>query len=150
MKIIKNQQITEDFWTHIANGDELTAGNISVSLERWEQEKAQLSHHAGNIGIRLGPADQIESIAADLNKINLLVLEFPIFTDGRLFSQARLLRSRYHYKNEIRAIGNYLPDQVFYLSQVGVNSFEFESMDQLYTALSTMNDFSVKYQASTH
>ncbi|MCK5191384.1 MAG: DUF934 domain-containing protein [Methylococcales bacterium] len=150
MKIIKDKQIIEDTWTHIADSDEITHGDITVSLSRWKKEKTELINRQGNTGVRLLPADKVEDIAEDLKQINLVALEFPVFTDGRAFSHARLLRSRYGFNGEIRAIGNYMPDQVFYLSRVGVNAFQLEEAKDITTALSTMNDFTVKYQASTN
>ncbi len=149
MKIIKDKQIIEDSWTHLADSDELPSGNITVSLARWKQKKATLNHHQGSIGIRIAPTDNVAEIADDLNAIPLVAVEFPAFTDGRAFSHARLLRGRYGYNGEIRAIGSYMADQVFYLSRVGVNAFEFDTSEELSVALSTMNDFTVNYQAST-
>ena len=150
MKIIKDKHNIEESWTHIADSDEIIDGDITVSLSRWTKEKAELSNHQGNIGIRISPADTVEDIAADLKNVKLIAVEFPAFTDGRAFSHARLLRSRYGYDGEIRAIGNYMPDQVFYLTRVGVNAFQLENPEQLELALSTMDDFTVKYQASTN
>lgn len=150
MKIIKDKQIIENSWQHIADDAQLVDGDITVSLARWQQQSPELSNHKGNIGVRLMPNDTVEDISTDLGKISLIALEFPAFTDGRSFSQARLLRSRYNFGGEIRAIGSYMPDQVFYLSRVGVNSFELENPKELETAFSTMNDFSVNYQASTN
>ena len=150
MKIIKDKQIIEDSWTHVADSDEITNGDITVSLSRWKKEKTELGDHQGNIGIRISPADTVEDIATDLNNVKLVAVEFPAFTDGRAFSHARILRSRYGYEGEIRAIGNYMPDQVFYLTRVGVNAFQLENPEQLKLALSTMEDFTVKYQASTN
>lgn len=149
MKIIKDKQIIEDSWTHIADSDEITNGDITVSLSRWKKEKADLSNHQGDIGIRISPADSVEDIATDLKNVKLVAVEFPAFTDGRAFSHARLLRSRYGFDGEIRAIGNYIPDQVFYLTRVGVNAFQLENPEELKLALSTMDDFTVKYQVST-
>jgi uncharacterized protein (DUF934 family) len=150
MKIIKDKQIIEDSWTHVVDSDEITNGDITVSLARWKKEKAELSDHQGNIGIRISPADTVEDIATDLKNIKLIAVDFPAFTDGRAFSHTRLLRSRYGYDGEIRAIGSYMPDQVYYLSRVGVNAFQLENPEQLELALSTMNDFTVKYQVSTN
>lgn len=146
MKIIKDKQIIEDNWSHIADNDSLTEENITVSLARWKEEKKNLCRDKKGIGIRLLPSDNVEDIAEDLDKISLVALEFPAFTDGRSFSHASILRNRYGFDGEIRAIGNYMPDQVFYLSRVGVNSFQLKTQGELDTALSTMNDFTVKYQ----
>lgn len=150
MKIIKDKKIIEDNWTHIADDEEIENGNITISASRWLKEKTALSNHQGKLGIRLSPSNTAEEIADDLQNISLIALEFPIFTDGRLFSQARLLRNQYDFDKEIRAMGNYMPDQVFYLSRVGVNSFQLEDSEKLPLALSTLEDFTVKYQTSTN
>ncbi len=150
MKIIKDKQIIEDSWRHITDEEEIGSGNITVSLPRWIKEKNTLLAHQGKVGIRISPADKIEDISADLNNISLVAVELPVFTDGRAFSHARLLRSRYGYEGEIRAIGKYIPDQVFYLHRVGVNAFELENTEELPLALSTLNDFTVEYQVSSN
>lgn len=149
MKIIKDKKIKEDRWLHIADDDQIVAGDITVSLARWQREASELESHEGDIGVRLAPADLVEDIADALQKFDLIALEFPAFTDGRSFSQARLLRSRYGFNGEIRAIGSFMPDQVFYLSRVGVNSFQMENDKEINTALSVINDFTVNYQSST-
>ncbi len=154
MKIIKDKKIIEDNdnWTHIADNEEIKNGdnNITVSLSRWKKEKSALDNHTGKLGIRLSPADKLEDIADDLENLGLIALDFPAYTDGRLFSQARLLRSQHGFDGEIRAMGSYMPDQVFYLARVGVNSFQLEDSEKLPLALSTIGDFTVKYQTSTN
>ena len=149
MKIIKDKQIIEDNWTHIADDEDISQGDITLSLTRWKTEKSALSNHQGNIGIRIAPTDNVEEIADNLKDMPLVAVEFPAFTDGRAFSHARLLRERYGYEGEIRAIGSYMADQVFYLSRVGVNAFQLDKTEDLAVALSTMNDFTVKYQTSS-
>ncbi len=150
MKIIKDKHLIEDNWRHISDEEALENGDITISLTRWNKEKDTLSNHQGNIGIRIAPADDVAVLADSLNKIDLIAVELPAFTDGRAFSHARLLRSRYGYQGEIRAIGSYMADQTFYLQRVGVNAFEMSNEAELQTALSTLNDFSVAYQQSTH
>lgn len=150
MPIIKNQQILENTWTFVENDAPLTSGDITVSLNRWTKEKAALLQHSGNVGVRLAPADDVAALNEDLSFIKLIELNFPAFTDGRTFSQARLLRSRHNYQGEIRAVGNYMADQVFYLHRVGVDSFEFNDPKDMELALSAIKDFSVRYQASTY
>jgi len=148
MQIIKNKQIIDDTWSYIAEDAELKAGNISVSLARWKQDKQQLLTHDGKLGVRIGPADSVDDIVPDLKDIQLIELDFADFADGRLFSHAWLLRGRYNYQGEIRATGHYMPDQVFYLSRVGVNAFNLENAEDLPVVLSYLNDFTVKYQNS--
>ncbi|WP_446808866.1 DUF934 domain-containing protein [Methylomonas sp. 2BW1-5-20] len=151
MQIIKDRHLVENTWTFIADDSQLPDdGDITVTFGRWLADKEQLLKRSGQTGVRLNPSDQIEPLADDLSKIGVIELNFPIFGDGRLFSQARLLRSRDGYQGEIRAVGDYLPDQVFYLSRVGVNAFEFTNPDHIHEALVAMNNFSVRYQTSTN
>ncbi len=150
MQLIKDKQIIDNTWSYVADDAGLAAGNISVSLTRWQQDKAKLLAHDGNIGVRLGPADSVDDIAANLNSLQLIELDFPDFADGRLFSHAWLLRERYDYHGEIRATGHYMNDQVFYLSRVGVNAFSPEKPEDLPIVLSHLNDFTVKYQNSVN
>lgn len=147
MNIIKDKKIIEDSWVYVADEDSVPSGNVIMSLSKWKKEKLALNGH--KIGIKLLPSESVEEIEGDLGKIALVVLDFPAFTDGRSFSQARLLRSHYGFEGEIRAIGGYMADQVYYLSRVGVNAFQLDSEKELNVALSTMNDFTVKYQEST-
>ncbi len=148
MQIIKDKQIIDDSWSYIADDAELKDGDISVSLARWKSDKQQLLQSNGKKGVRIGPADSIGEIAADLKDIQLVELDFPAFADGRIFSHAWLLRGRYNYQGEIRATGHFMRDQVYYLSRVGVNAFSLEKSEDLPVALANLNDFTVNYQKS--
>ncbi|TAN67018.1 MAG: DUF934 domain-containing protein [Methylobacter sp.] len=150
MQIIKDKQIVDDSWSFVADDAELKDGNISVSIARWKKDKQQLLNSSDKIGVRIGPADSVEDIAADLKDIPLIELDFPAFADGRIFSHAWLLRGRYNYQGEIRATGHFMRDQVYYLSRVGVNAFRLENPEDLPVALNALNDFSVSYQKSIH
>ena len=148
MQIIKDKKIIDDTWRYIDEDAELKGGDITVSLARWKKDKQQLLKSGGKLGVRIRPADSVEEIAADLEHLQLVELDFPTFADGRLFSHAWLLRSRYNYQGEIRATGHYMPDQVYYLSRVGVNAFNPEKAEHLPLVLSHLNDFTVNYQSS--
>jgi uncharacterized protein (DUF934 family) len=148
MQIIKDKQIIDNSWSYIADDAELKSGDICVSVARWKNNKQQLLNHEGKIGIRIRPEDSTEDLADGMKMIHLIELDFPALADGRLFSHAWLLRGRYHYQGEIRATGHYLPDQVFYLSRVGVNAFCPEKPEDLPVLLASLNDFSVTYQRS--
>lgn len=149
MPIIKDQQISDNAWSFVADDAPLTDGNVTVTLNRWQTEKQALLQHSGSIGIRLSPADSVEAISNDLASFKLIELYFPVFTDGRSFSQARLLRARYGYQCEIRAVGHYMTDQEFYLKRVGVDAFELNNPKEIEHAQAALNDFSVRYQASS-
>jgi uncharacterized protein (DUF934 family) len=147
MQILKDREIIEDNYRYITDEEIVEGDNISMFLARWQQEKSQLQQHDGKLGVRLGSTDSAEAIANDLADISLIELNFPAFTDGRLFSTAKLLRTRYGYQGEIRAVGQFMVDQVFYLSKVGVNAFQLDNVAQLPVALAMLDDFSVSYQA---
>jgi len=151
MQIIKDKQIIDNIWTFVGDDAETSdTGNITVSLMRWKDQQQKLLNRSGNIGIRLTPSDPIADLQDALEGITLIELDFPGFGDGRLFSHARLLRDRLGYTGEIRAVGNFLPDQMFYLWRVGVNAFQLANQEQIPLGLSCLGDFSVRYQASSN
>ena len=143
-KIIKNQEIIEDNWQYVSDDMALKDDDyILVSLSRWQQTKAFLSQREKHIGVRIFTSDDIAQLADDLHKLQLIELFAINFTDGRFFSQAYLLRHRYHFKGEIRITGSFVPDQAAYFSRVGVDSLSHEHLMQTQAAL---NDFSFHYQ----
>jgi uncharacterized protein (DUF934 family) len=147
MQIIKDQHLIDDHQQFISDEQPLPPqGDITVSLARWQKDRTQLLSITGRLGVRLSPVDATQDIADDLNQLALIEVDFPVYTDGRAFSHARLLRNRYGYQGEIRAVGQFMPDQVFYLSRVGVNAFQLPNPQQLPTALNTLHDFSKSYQ----
>ena len=150
MQLIKDQQIIDNTWQYIADTDELKSGDISVSFARWQRDKQELFSNDGKLGVRISSTDIVDELAEDLEKLQLIELDFRDFVDGRLFSQAWLLRGRYHFQGEIRAIGHYIPDQVFYLARVGVNAFSPKVSEELPEILNKLNDFTVNYQSSVN
>lgn len=152
MQIIKDNQITNDAWEYRPDDAELGDGDVTISLTRLQQNGDALKNRTGKLGVRITPADPVEGIADFLPGLGLALVElhFPELNDGRLFSHAWLLRNRYNYQGEIRATGHFIPDQVFYLSRVGVNSFYPENPEYLPATLTSLKDFSVKYQPSVN
>lgn len=150
MQIIKDKQLTTDNWEFLADDVGLSDGNVTVSLARLSNNATELSGHKGQLGVRLYPDDSVEALADHLNNLALIELHFPDLADGRLFSHAWLLRNRYNYQGELRATGNFIPDQVFYLSRVGVNSFYPDNSEYLSATLAGLHDFSVNYQPSVN
>ncbi len=148
MQLIKDQQIIDNTWQYIADNEQPKTGDISVSFARWQRDKQELLAHDGRLGVRISSLDNVDELAEDLDKLQLIELDFPDFADGRSFSQAWLLRGRYHYQGEIRAIGHYIPDQVFYLARVGVNAFSPKTSRELSSIINKLQDFTVNYQSS--
>ena len=87
--------------------------------------------------------------ADDLAYFSMIAIPFPLFTDGRGYSLARILREQYDFKGELRAVGDVLQDQLFYMKRCGFNAFVIRSDKNIEEALSSLHDFSVTYQAAT-
>ena len=99
MPLIKAGQPAADPFLQIADGEPLPAeGAIIVSLARWQEERGLIEPRRDLLGVRLKAADLVEQIAGDLDRLAVIVLEFPKFNDGRALSQARLLRERHGYR----------------------------------------------------
>lgn len=145
MQIIKDGSIVDDDIQHLAD-DASPTGRFTVSLARWLAEKPSLASLDGFAGVRLRGGDAIADLAQDLPNLALVVLEFPALADGRGFSFARLLRDRHHYTGEIRALGGFIRDQVYFLRRVGVNAFQPADGSQLPSLLSAFGDFTHAYQ----
>ena len=148
MRLIKNREIITDSWTHIADDTIIPNGDIIVTYNRWLTDKETLLNHAGEIGVSINIEDDLDALLSDLEHFSLIALNFAVFTDGRNFSRAQLLRDRYQFKGEIRAVGGFNRDQVYYLSRVGFNAFALTNEDdsQAEGVLSALDEFTVYYQ----
>jgi len=149
-KIIKGKNIVDDNWQYIDNYeqlDELTDANIIIPLDIWMHQREQLSKHK-MLGLTFSSDENLKKISVDLDHFKLVALQFASFTDGRAYTQARLLRERYDYKGVIRATGNVLRDQIPFMSRVGFNEFKLDQSRNLEDALKSFDEFSVYYQAA--
>lgn len=145
-RIIKNRQIIEDHWQHLADDADLPENPVIVSLARWQQQRTVLLERGEPVGVRLPNTINPAELAEDLPKLAVVALEFPKFADGRAYSQARLLRERHGYRGEIRAVGDVLRDQVFFMARGGFDAFELREDRSLEDALMAFSEFSESYQ----
>ena len=122
------------------------AGAVLVSLARFCAEKDALLSRGGELGVWLQSSESAAAIADDLGRIALVALDFPVFSDGRAYSSARLLRERYGYKGELRAIGDVLCEQLAFMLRSGFDSFEMQSVDALDEFNSVVTEVRVVYQ----
>lgn len=124
MQLLKSGKLVTDMWTHAEDDQELhEAGAVIVTLERWLNEGENLRKRNEPVGVSLRNDQSPSQIIDDLEAIRLVQLDFPAYTDGRAYSAARLLRQRYGFKGEIRAVGNVLQDQYPLMLRCGFDSF---------------------------
>ena len=114
----------EGTYVPVADNEPLPEGPAIVSLARFQKEREQLLARGEKLGLRLDTSQSPEQIGEDVHKIALIVLNVPYHRDGRAYSWARLLRTRLHYKGEIRVTGHVLRDHIAFYTRVGVDSFE--------------------------
>jgi uncharacterized protein (DUF934 family) len=150
-KIIKDAQIQEDSWQLIAKDatDSLPAGDVVVPVELWKAQADSLSQREGGVAVWIDAGEEAESIVEDLDKIAFIAINFPAFTDGRGYSYARLLRERYSYTGEIRAIGDVLQDQLQHMTRCGFTSFALKEGKDIESALAGLKTINEPYQAAT-
>ncbi|MBN1377882.1 MAG: DUF934 domain-containing protein [Gammaproteobacteria bacterium] len=145
--IIKNRQIVEDNWQHLADEESLPAsGDIIINYRRWQENRGSLKNFSGRLGITIGGEVSAETIKDDLAFFQLIAIAFAEFKDGRGYSYARLLRERYGFQGELRAIGNILQDQIYYLHRCGFDSFDLDQGRDINAALKAFSDFGTYYQ----
>ena len=150
MRVIKDNKVIEDNWQRIDKAAEaapLPPGDIIVSYAYWKTHREQLlQRKGGRFGICIYGDDAIEDIKADLQHFRIIALDFPVFRDGRNYSHARLLRERFGYQGELRAVGDVLRDQLFFLRRCGIDAFQIREDKNIEDALESFADFSQVYQ----
>ena len=149
MRIIRDREIVDDGFVHVRDDEPLPAsGDVIVSLVRWRADREALLAREARVGVRCPGETEPDELAPDFAHWALIALELPKFTDGRAYSTARLLRERYGWQGELRAVGDVLQDQLFYLYRVGFDAFELKPGKSLESAVRAFETFSVVYQPS--
>jgi uncharacterized protein (DUF934 family) len=152
--VIKHRQIAADNWQLLkpaADGSSpavRATGDVIVPLALWLGQRDALLSRAGRLGVWLDSHEEPAAIAGDFDRFALVAVNFPKFGDGRGFSIARLLRERYGYKGELRAIGEVGRDHLFFMARCGFDSFLLREAEDPEQALTAFDDFSDAYQAS--
>lgn len=157
MKLIRDQKVAEEDTVKLDDAAPLpSSGKIIVSLTRWRAEKEVLKKR-GQVGVQVPSALEVGELKDDLPHLACIELAFVfikpkpeggITFDGRGYSQARLLRDRYGYKGEIRAIGDVFRDTIFAMHRCGINVIEPKPGLDPKDALNAFKDFSLAYQTA--
>lgn len=141
----------EDTWIALSDEDTYSDDQaIIVSAARFLEERVSLLQSGNLLGIQVdADAPLPEAIVDALEQIALIVVDVPVYTDGRAYSVARTLRQQHHYTGEIRAQGDIRSDQVAFMLRVGFDSFAINEGLPVSSAIGAINAFSVHYQNDT-
>lgn len=135
-----------DNWVRLADDSAPKAADkVIVPFARLKAGDNQV-FGAASVGVEIGGADAVEDLKPWLDRLGLVVLRFATFKDGRLFTSARMLRQRLKFEGELRAAGDFLPDQVAFLMRTGVTSLEVGESFSLDAARRSAHAYSVRYQ----
>lgn len=122
---------------------------VLIPLPLWLAQSPQWRKDAaGAFGVVLQATDDPAALSSDVARIPTIAIQFARFNDGRGYSIARLLRERHGFHGELRAIGDVLRDQLFYMKRVGFDAFELRADQDVDAALAAFADFSETYQAA--
>lgn len=148
MALIKGGKLVADVFVDASGSDTIpSSGPVIVSLEQWQKSRDALLARGTPIGVRLHSDQSPETIADDVHRFALVALEFPKFRDGRAYSYARLLRERFGFNGELRAVGDVLMEQLFFMVRTGFDAFDVQQSPDPVAAFETaLKDFTVWYQ----
>jgi len=117
--------LAQNPFVSLADEDAIPAeGGVILSLERFQTEGAALLDEGRPVGVRIEPDQRVEDLAYDLPRLALVAAAFPKFRDGRAYSTAALLRERFAYGGEVRAVGDVLREQAYEMVRCGFDAFE--------------------------
>jgi uncharacterized protein (DUF934 family) len=150
MPLINDGKIVQDPWTEATLDAPLPDVDfLLVPYEIWNDHRDALMKRNGRLGVRLAADQPPQLIAGDLDRLDLVALEFPSFRDGRAYSYARLLRERYGFKKELRAVGNVLRDQFLFMHRCGFDAYAVADEKLAADWSRALSEISVVYQRST-
>ncbi|MBL8397731.1 MAG: DUF934 domain-containing protein [Candidatus Accumulibacter sp.] len=154
-RIIQQDRVVDDPWQVLTLADDQTPASITLPagptllpLTVWLTRREQVLNAGAPFGVWLAADQGPEQLAADVHRFSVIGVDFPKFTDGRSYSTARLLRERYAYRGEIRAIGDVLQDQLFYMRRCGIDAYALRADKDPDKALAGLRAFSDAYQAA--
>ncbi|HEY4372045.1 MAG TPA: DUF934 domain-containing protein [Burkholderiales bacterium] len=148
-KVILDGAVVPNTWTLVTSLDPIAASDVAdgsiLPLPLWLALREDAALAGKRVGVWLAPADEPGELAEDVARLPLIAVQFPAFTDGRGYSTGRLLRERYGYKGEMRAIGDVGRDHLFNLFHCGFNAFEIKASQKPEEAIAGLRDFSDGY-----
>ncbi|HEV7611912.1 MAG TPA: DUF934 domain-containing protein [Steroidobacteraceae bacterium] len=145
-RLLRDGRFVDDEWSYLGETEE-PAAPLILTLSQWQSERRRWDSRDRRLGVVLQPAHRIELLTPDISRFELVALEFSGPSEGRGYSQARMLREHWRFGGELRATGYVRRDQLFFMARCGFNSFELPETDIEY-AQAALRTFSKAYQPS--
>ncbi len=144
--ILRQRELHLDRWRHL--DEEIVPGDaVIVPFAELRQARERWWAWDGRLGVRLAPIDRVEDLADALPRLDLVAVEFPSPGEGRGYSQGRLLRERYDFRGELRALGaGVRQDLVFLLARCGFDALELAPGEDPQAAQRALSRYPVAYQ----
>lgn len=147
MPLVKGNTVVADEFVHLVDDAEFPAdGAVLLPAERFLKDPAAALSRNGKTGVIWPNNRDIDELLPYLDQLAAIALVFPIFRDGRAYSQARLLRERHTFKGELRATGQVLRDQFMFMLRAGFDAFEVKKDKDAQVFADVAKRFSVFYQ----
>lgn len=147
MPLVKGNAIVTDEFVHLADDAELPADDaVLVSAERFLKDREAVLSRKGKLGVIWPNNRDIDDLLPYLDRLAAVALVFPVFRDGRAYTQARLLRERYKFRGELRATGQVLRDQFVFMLRAGFDAFEVKKQSDAEAFAIVAKRYSVFYQ----
>ena len=147
MPLVRSGRIIEDRFARVENDAPIPAeGAVLIGAERFVAQAAELAARSSEIGVIWPNNRDIDELAPWLDRLALVALMFPVFKDGRAYSQARILRERLKFRGELRATGQVLRDQFLFMQRAGFDTFEVRKTSDAAAFADTLKRYSVFYQ----
>jgi len=144
-RLLRDGRIVEDEWSYLAESADGAAAALILTFAEWQNERAAWMARGGRLGVVLQPADKVELLAPDISRLELIGAQFSGPSEGRGYTQARLLREHWNFEGELRATGYVRRDQLFFMARCGFNSFELSDTD-IEDAYAAFTTFTAAYQ----
>lgn len=148
MRLIKEWQLVRDDWAMLGREDQARidlspAGPKQIlPLALYETFASELRGQGSRVGLLLEADADCAHFAKWLAQVSLLAIRFDRFTDGRGYSLARLIRQRHGFVGELRAVGDVLHDQLYFLHQCGFDAFLLRQDQDPHDAIKRASDYS--------
>jgi uncharacterized protein (DUF934 family) len=144
-RLLRDGEVVADDWLYANEAGDAGDAGLILTLDEWLSDRDRWNSSGRRLGVLLAPLHKVEQLAADLARFALVGAQFPGPSDGRGYTQGRLLRERWKFAGELRATGYVRRDQLFFLARCGFNSFELPE-GELETARDALATFSAAYQ----